>query len=389
MFTRALLQALDHQPDLLHHLSQQNLRPQQTLSILTQLRKHYPPDLAAAALETARLRLKGRAKFHLADQLFFTDSALQQASSESVAAYHADLLRPYRWVADLGCGIGGDALQIGQVTSVLGLDLDPVRLWMARHNAQVYGAQAEFIQTDLTQPLPFGRIVEALFFDPARRDQEKRIFSLRDYQPPLRQLREWAYRAGLVKISPGVQWEELHHLPFQAGIAFISLAGELKECLLHLGELAFDGPQAVLLPQGLRLQSQGLPAPPLSPQPLAYLYEPDSAVIRAGLFGELAALVPSPLYRLDESIAYLTSDSPIESPWLRGWPIHGWMPFQLKKLRAALTQLGVGRVTIKKRGSPMSPEELEHLLSLKKGPRHTTLFMTQLAGRPIALWSLD
>ncbi|NJL93085.1 MAG: class I SAM-dependent methyltransferase [Anaerolineae bacterium] len=92
-----------------------------------------------------------------------TAEALQQATSEAVAWHHARLLAAYPRVADLGCGVGGDALAIGQVTSVLGLDRDPLRLAMAQHNAAVYGAQAHFIRADLSQPLPWRGLPAAFF----------------------------------------------------------------------------------------------------------------------------------------------------------------------------------------------------------------------------------
>ncbi|NJL93086.1 MAG: hypothetical protein HC915_04855 [Anaerolineae bacterium] len=110
---------------------------------------------------------------------------------------------------------------------------------------------------------------------------------MRDYQPPLETVQNWALRALLIKVSPGVNLAEVAWL--EAGVEFVSLGGELKEALLHLGELRFAGRRATLLPQGETLLPQGLEAPPLSPTPLRYLYEPDPAIIRAGLFGELLA----------------------------------------------------------------------------------------------------
>lgn len=385
MLTLSSLQALQADPSILAGLQGESLSPQHTLSLLTRLRKQYAPDVASAALETAQLRQKAITKFSLAKEMFFTDSALQQSTGEEVASYHAALLTGYPMVADLGCGIGGDAVMMGQQTHVIGLDLDPLRLAMARHNAHLYRAKADFLQADLANPLPL-RNIPAFFFDPARRTQERRLFSVKGYHPPLEIIQRWGFAGGLVKISPGVQLEELSG--FHAGISFVSMDGDLKECLLQVGDLAFSGYQAVMLPEKQMLQSQGLEAPPLSPTPLTHLYEPDAALIRSGLFGELAAAVGATLYRIDETIAYLTSNDWIDSPWVRVWRIDGWMPFNLKKLKAELVKQGVGKVTVKKRGSPLSPEELERLLGLKKGDREAILFLTRLAGQPIVLWSL-
>ncbi len=61
------------------------------------------------------------------------------------------------------------------------------------------------------------------------------------------------------------------------------------------------------------------------------------------------------------------------------------MPFQLKRLRAALRERGIGRVTVKKRGSPLSPEEAIRLLKLDGGGEEAVVVLTQVAGRHSAL----
>lgn len=386
MFTPELLTALKSEAGLLESLARSDLGDSHTLKHLTRLRKQYPAPLAAAALETARLRQKAAQKFQHAAEMFFTNDALQQATSPRIASYHADLLKPWGRIADLGCGIGGDSLSLGHHAEVIGLDYDLARLWMARHNAAVYAADATFIQADLTNPLPLKHI-PAFFFDPARRREGQRIFSVEDYQPPLSVINGWSFTAGLVKLSPGVQLAELRD--FAGGVEFISEDGTLKEALLHTGELAFSGRRATLINIGETLRPAGLDSPPVVDAPRRYLYEPDPAVIRAGLFGELLAHVNLQAYRIDETIAYLTGDTHPETAWLRAWEITDWMPFNLKKLKQYLVAAGVGHVTVKKRGSPLMPEELIKLLGLKGGGRHAVLTLTQIRGQHSVLMSLD
>lgn len=386
MLSMQTFAALKSMPDLLSSLAAEDLSPANTLSLLTHLRKTIPSPLAVAALETARLRQKAADKFIHAGAMFFTAEALQQATAQVVAEHHARLLASYRQVADLGCGIGGDAIILGQGAAVLALDRDVLRLQMARENAVVYHADVTCLQADITMPLPF-RHVPAAFFDPARRTDQKRIFSVKDYLPPLEIIQEWDFQALLVKISPGVRLAELAHL--RAGIEFVSLNGELKEALLHCGELAFDGCCATHLPSGERLFSMGYAAPPLATQPLSYLYEPDPAVIRAGLLAEVLVHLGLTAYRLDETIAYMTGDQAIAHHWLRCWRIDEWMPFNLKKLRARLTEKGVGSITVKKRGSPILPEEFQKMLRLKKADGHAVVVLTQLRGQPIVLISYE
>jgi hypothetical protein len=56
----------------------------------------------------------------------------------------------------------------------------------------------------------------------------------------------------------------------------------------------------------------------------------------------------------------------------------------LKRLRTYLRQRGIGQVTVKKRGSPITPEQLIHDLRLK-GDLERVVFLTQLRGRPVVI----
>jgi hypothetical protein len=60
------------------------------------------------------------------------------------------------------------------------------------------------------------------------------------------------------------------------------------------------------------------------------------------------------------------------------------LPFQLKRLRDRLRALGIGTLTVKKRGSPIAPEELIGKLRLR-GEVAGTVVLTQVQGRPYAL----
>jgi len=365
-----------------------DLSDAQTLPLLDAVRHDLPPDLAAAALTLARLRARAAAKFSRAEAMFFTADALEQASSETVSAWRARRFAEngYARIADLGCGIGGDALSLAALPDVrvTGLDCDPLRLALARANLAAYGRAADWVRADLRDPLPLHG-VRAAFFDPARRAGGRRLFSVRDYLPPLDVIAGWRFDALAVKLAPGVALDEL--VPYThagAGVEFVSAGGELKEAVLWRGELGFAGRCASRADAGETLGPGGVPPPPLS-APRAYLVEPDPAIIRAGLLGELAAHLGVALYRLDESIAYLTGDDPPPSGWARTWRVLAWMPFQLKRLRAALRERGIGRVTVKKRGSPLSPEEAIRLLKLDGGGEEAIVVLTQVAGRHSAL----
>jgi len=376
--------------DLLATLAAADLSESNTLTLVTALRRERSAEIASAALMIARQRQRAVEKFSRAGEMFFTPEALEQASGEIVSQWRARRFDGCRHIADLGCGAGGDTLALASFpgVTVVALDRDALRLRMARANLAVYGQTACMVRADLTDPLPLHGI-QAAFFDPARRAESgRRMYSVHDYIPPLDVINEWDFRALAVKLSPGIDLDELHpYITRGAGVEFISLGGDLKEAVLWSGDLGFDGRWATRLEadgSGETVIPQHIPAPQLS-APRAYLYEPDPAIIRAGLLGELGLRLGVDFYRLDETIAYLTSDSYAASSWARAWPVWGWMPFHLKRLRAALRDRGIGQVTVKKRGSPITPEDLIRQLKLDGQGDEAVVVLTRIAGQHSAI----
>jgi hypothetical protein len=141
--------------------------------------------------------------------------------------------------------------------------------------------------------------------------------------------------------------------------------------------------QATLLPSGATLSdAQKTSAPVPLRRPQAFLYEPDGAVIRAHLVETLAQRLRAA--KIDEDIAYLTSEEVVQTPFARCFAIEEALPFQLKRLRKTLRQGGIGRVTVKIRGSPIAPAELQRRLRLD-GEQEAIVFLTHVQGEPYAL----
>jgi hypothetical protein len=346
------------------------------LSCLTRLQKQFDSELAKAALETVILRRKARAKFVRAGQMYFTREALEQASGETLARYRAERFAPFNSLADLGCGLGGDTLALAAHGNVAAVDADPLRLALAAQNLTAYGVRERvtLIHDDVsTMQLPR---VDAFFFDPARRSAGRRRFSVHDYQPPLSIVRDWLTHtpALAVKISPGVDLAEL--TDYDCEIEFISHTGELKECVLWFGPFKTATRRATLLPGRHTLITNNQLPITLSP-PQRYLYEPDPALLRAGLVATLSAQLNA--HQLDPDIAYLTSDALTPTPFARAFVIEESFPFRLKRLRERLRALRVGQVTVKKRGSPLEPEALIRQLRLT-GPESRIVFLTHVRG---------
>ena len=356
-----------------------------TLPLLTELRKGVSASEAGAILTTLRLRQHAATKFprHAHDMLF-TAASLQQASHPLARSYRARLIESDA-VLDLCCGIGADSLAFAAAgKSTLGLDIDPARIAIARHNADIMRLAPVFRRCDIRQSIPSG--FGCVFYDPARRDgQGRRIRHVERYQPPLSLIRAVRAREVLVKLSPGLDLTQVESYGGQ--VEFISIGGRLTEALLWL-HLPSGPPKAALLSdKGSWQMTRRDEADGTFSSPRAWLIEPDPAILRAGLLRQLAQDLDAAM--LDETIAYLTAESKPDTPWARAWQILDWMPFQLKRLRRYLVERGVGSVTVKKRGFPLSPEELIARLRLKDGRASRILVMTRHEGKPIAIICRD
>ncbi|MCX7790435.1 MAG: methyltransferase domain-containing protein [Chloroflexaceae bacterium] len=376
---------------LLAELAARPLRPSDTLREMERLRQRITPERARAALELTLLRRRARVKFPAAERLYFTREALEQASAAPVAAHRATRLAPCGHVADLGCGIGGDTLALAEAGArVTAVERDPLRLAMARANAEALGLseRIDWRLSDLAVEEP--PLADALFSDPGRRAGGQRRFDVESYDPPLSRVLAWQKRnpALAVKVAPGI---DLAALPAEAEIEFVSLDGELKEAVIWCGPLARAARRASLLRTGAdgQVATHTLvagpgavhPSVPVA-EPDAFLYEPDPAVIRAGLVTNLAIRLGAA--QIDPTIAYLTAPTCVATPFARIWPVLEWFPFNLKRLRARLRELGAGPVTVKKRGSPLDSDALARQLS-GPGARPLVVALTQVRGRPAAL----
>ncbi len=162
---------------------------------------------------------------------------------------------------------------------------------------------------------------------------------------------------------------------------FISERGQMKEALLRFGELRTGAARrATLLPGPYHLDSNApVGDTPIGP-PLAWLYEPDAAVIRATLVQHLATQIGAA--QLDPTIAYLTGEQPVDTPFARRWAVLRHGPFHLKTLNRWLRELGAGAVVVKKRGSAIDPDEFRRRLKTTPGGPAVTVFLTRALGRP-------
>jgi SAM-dependent methyltransferase len=359
--------------------------PDGALALGSALRRAGVDDgVAAAALTQARLRSRARPRLgDLADRLFLTDDGLQQATRPAVAARHASRYAGTTGpVLDLCCGVGLDLLALATAGHrVTGVDRDALTVAVASANVEALGLTeragvrcADVADVDLSG-------AGAVFVDPARRGARGRTFDPRSYSPPFDAVLGMAERvpATGAKLAPGIPHAVL---PAGTEAEWVSVGGDVVECAMWCGPLASAAPRrATLLPSGATVTGTGSARAPVGPVG-RWLHEPDGAVIRAGLVAEVAEPLGATL--LDATIAYLSTQEAVSTPFARSYEVTDVLPFGLKRLRTLLRERGVGAVTVKKRGSAVEPEALRRQLRLR-GDAHATVVLTRVAGAPTVL----
>ena len=382
--------------ELLARLAGDEVPPERVMALSAALRERYPADLVAAALTQQALRVAARGKFGAAEVMLFTRAGLEQASSDLTARHAARRFAGFARIADLCCGIGGNLTALAALTprpAIVAVDADPTSLEFARHNVGVAAATATaataataaaaarvgYVRADVRDVRLSG--FDAVFIDPARRDQRGRL-PAGAYQPPL----DWCL--GLAEVVPAVGIKAAPGLrtglvPPDWEIEFVAVGRDLKEALLWSPAMATTTSRATVLPAGdtMTAAAGDRPAAPLAP-PGAYLLDPSPAVTRAGLVTDLAVTLGA--WQIDPMIAFLSSDQPLRTPFARTLRVLESAPWHERRFAARLRELGIGAADIRRRGLAGDVQQIHRRLGLR-GDGAAVIVLTRVSDRP---WGL-
>ncbi|HKU36332.1 MAG TPA: class I SAM-dependent methyltransferase [Paenarthrobacter sp.] len=376
-------------------------READALALNASLRKAgHSPELVAAVLTQSRLRTKAEAKFgEFAHQMLFTQAGLEQATRLNVAARHAErfVKAGISHVADLGCGLGADSLALASMdVNVTAVEMDETTAACATINLMPF-PHAMVVHSDATTVDLDG--MDGVWLDPARRTTSTsgttRIWDPEAFSPPLSFVENLAAtgRAIGVKMGPGMPHDSV---PANCEAQWVSVSGDVTEVTLWFNAVARPGVRRAALLIGAQGAAEitsgedfdGGPAAAVGPVE-GFLYEPDGAVIRAGLVADVAERLGGHL--VDQHIAYICAPELHDTPFARAYRVLDVMPYNVKALKTWVKANGITVLDIKKRGTAVTPEELRKQLlpakpSGKAGkPKTATLVLTRIGEERVAV----
>ncbi len=349
---------------------------------ISRWRKLAPPHVVAAAVRLAACRARAKAKFSRGDRMWLDPVGLEQATGEAVARHKAGRFA-CPLVVDLCAGIGGDSVALAQKAKVLAVDSDRGMCRRLAWNAAVYEVADRVLSRQSraeTFTIPPGAWIH---LDSDRRaSRQERARRLADYTPGLEFLHSVARLApaGALKLSPSSDFAA-HFSGPEFEVELISLRGECKEATVWFGAAATCRFRATRLPENVTWTDRDggisaslrVPVVPVS----AFVYDPDPALLRAGLLDSFAAA--HGLNRMAADIGYLTGDRLVNTPFLAPFEVQSVHRLDMKQLKRLVAEQDLGPVEIKMRGLDLAPETLRTQLRIR-GSHPATLILAGGAG---------
>lgn len=323
--------------------------------------------------------------------LYPSKISVEQTSSETAAKYKSHLVSGESLI-DLTGGFGIDDYYFAkQVKEVVHCEMNLELSAIAAHNFKMLGADnINCMPGDSTDTLRIlDRQWDWMYVDPSRRNDAKgKVFMLKDCLPNVPELLDFYFRytrnimiktAPILDISAGMG--ELHSVK---AIHIVAVNNEVKE-LLWILEKDFTG--APLL-HTININKTGEEvfaakmdndAAAVFSLPQKYLYEPNSAIMKSGLFDAVGACYN--VKKLHRNTQLFTSGDFVDFPGRR-FIINEIMPYQKEAMKAKVE----GRkMNVTVRNFPLAVEELRKKWKIKDGGDTYAFFTTDMKNAKIVL----
>ncbi|MGM1057322.1 MAG: class I SAM-dependent methyltransferase [Bacteroidota bacterium] len=317
---------------------------------------------------------------------------LEQTSSQKTAKYKASLISGDKLI-DLTGGFGIDSYFFAEKFRQLTYcELNPELFEIATHNFEILGARnIKAFQGNGIEILKKSKEhFDWIFLDPSRRDEHGgKVFHLNQCTPDISENLELLFERSeniMLKTSPLLDLKAgIIGLKQVSEIHIVAVNSDVKE-LLWILKKGFQGEADIKTIdfQKSEIQlfntifSNNQSEVPLS-LPLKYIYEPNPAIMKSGMFRELA--VQTNTVKLHSNSHLFTSETIKIFPG-RTFEVSDIISFNRKLLKQ---RLKVKKANITTRNFPKSVEVLRQELKISDGGNTYLFFTTNLKNEKIVL----
>ena len=341
------------------------------------LRKQWSVDEIAVASALLEARTRAQKKLINADILLADSVGVQQATSSAIALHKAKRFNTNTQVFDFCCGIGADLQELPSNT--IGVDVDPLRCFMAAHNT----SKEVRCNDILHMTIPSNALIH---IDPARRSGAQRLHGLDAMQPSIDELRDiiTSCAGGCIKVSPSVNAEDVEDFPVPYELEYIEENGRVLQCALWFGSLALHAGNATATSISMGISISGVPDfPSFSKSIEGLILVPNPALERSGLHCNLAEELGAK--ELSPNLGLFCSEYTIDSAWFKQFEILASTSLRIEKVQKVLREYNCTQVEVKTRGKTIDPNEWQNKLSSNSSGDLLTIFALRLGKKRVAI----
>lgn len=331
-------------------------------------------------------------EFHATPGIWYpTKLSMEQCSSEETATFKSKIVSGST-LLDLTGGFGIDSYYFAQeFHSVTYVEEQKELADLATHNFNllkpnnikiVHSEAGSFLSSHEEK-------VDLIYIDPSRRDENNRVFRLEDCRPNLAELNEDMFRlsnAILIKTAPFLDIKQaLNELPFVAEVFVVAVNNECKEVLYLLKKGWSQEVQIHAINLGKSQQevsftyAQERSAVVDYSKALSYLYEPNSALLKAGAFNFTSQHFRAS--KLNPNSHLYTSENRVADFPGRAFKILHILPYQTEKFK----ELGIEKANVSCRNFRDNVDGVKQKLGIKDGGEHFVFATTGMEGNPVIL----
>jgi hypothetical protein len=341
-------------------------------------------ELANQILAKKKSEKKLPTWFSCKDIYYPNKISIEQTSSELTAAFKAKIVTGNS-IIDITGGFGVDSFYFSkQFKKVIHCEINSELSTNVKHNYQQLNAKN--IETNAINGFDFLKetndTFDCIYIDPSRRNDVKgKVFLLKDclpYIPPKIDFFFTKANQILIKVSPILDiTNTINELKNVKSVHIVAVHNEVKELLFLLEKNYAESTNIIAVNIGksktdeFSFEYQSKETSNFS-EPLTYLYEPNSAILKSGGFHQISNKYN--VHKLEENSHLYTSESFIDFPG-RAFKIVDILSYDKKKLKKLFSK---SKANITTRNFPKTVAQIRKEINIKDGGTNYLFFTTTI-----------